>query len=813
MALDKLQDRLYANRIPLLLCGPLLRRVNEYSVTVWVALLKKGKVTLEVLDPDGNSFVPPMKASRDTVDVGANLHIVAVTVYRYDPKLFEGLVYTYDISFDVDGQHYDLAAASNKPVDAFAYAPYKKPSFSLPPSDLTKLRLMHGSCRKPNAEGPDALAYLDSLIAEYPDQADARPHQLLLTGDQIYADEVAETLLLMLTDAGDTLLGWSPNEMLPPVGRFHAATAAGIPPGTRMGRLQEAKFTSDDTRSHLMSLGEYLAMYLFVWSDELWPVDIPHSSDVAAKIGVNVEDLTFAGEITPNRLRVDSFRKTLPQVRKVLANIPTYMICDDHEITDDWNLSKDFCNGVYGNDLGVRIVQNGLVAFALSQAWGNTPMQFDPSISPTPAGAQLLNLLPSYVSNSTQIQKIVGIHNPFRLATHSPSYAVYHDDGLPIQAEGYSFNDTSLYFHYSIEGPSHQIIVTDTRTWRAFYGGGGDHSDLLPPDQLIKQIGGAPPLNNRQLMVVITTNLPPIGPIRYAATVTHWLTHENDFLDSWELPALYSDHFIVKLSDAIKIANSTGTIRGSVVLLSGDVHHSFATRMNYFADIRVDDPTYPQPVQMVFAQLISSALHNQNKKTTILHKEGYESTAGAPNLGMMPKNVLEAYAGWNWKAISGGNSNAPPFLVGKEHRISAGLQTRDLYVDAKTATYRLVQPNDNVYDGLTGGLIYQVTLSQPAHFTYMLRYLSPAKTDSMPSSPTLGGSSRLADNRTAMDAYRKYDKAANGRHIIGLNNIAEVTFEGDPHKPTAVHHTVRWQDPKWGLQWARYDLSLDPTVT
>jgi hypothetical protein len=35
-----------------------------------------------------------------------------------------------------------------------------------------------------------------------------RPHQLFLTGDQIYADEVADVLLVALTDAGDTLLGW-----------------------------------------------------------------------------------------------------------------------------------------------------------------------------------------------------------------------------------------------------------------------------------------------------------------------------------------------------------------------------------------------------------------------------------------------------------------------------------------------------------------------------------------------------------------------------------------------------------------------------
>ena len=42
-----------------------------------------------------------------------------------------------------------------------------------------------------------------------------RPHQLFLTGDQIYADDVADVLLFMLMDASETLLGWS--EKLPEV--------------------------------------------------------------------------------------------------------------------------------------------------------------------------------------------------------------------------------------------------------------------------------------------------------------------------------------------------------------------------------------------------------------------------------------------------------------------------------------------------------------------------------------------------------------------------------------------------------------------
>ena len=42
---------------------------------------------------------------------------------------------------------------------------------------------------------------------------------------------------------------------------------------------------------------------------------------------------------------------TLPRVRRALANIATYMILDDHEITDDFNLQRRFTDRVYGSPL------------------------------------------------------------------------------------------------------------------------------------------------------------------------------------------------------------------------------------------------------------------------------------------------------------------------------------------------------------------------------------------------------------------------------------------------------------------------------
>ena len=112
-----------------------------------------------------------------------------------------------------------------------------------------------------------------------------RPHQLFLTGDQIYADDVADVLLFMLMDASETLLGWSEKlpdvenvEELKPGKRNNLATkTAGLT--ASIGKLNNL---TDIAESHLFTFGEYLAMHLFAWSDVLWvePELFPDFNDI-----------------------------------------------------------------------------------------------------------------------------------------------------------------------------------------------------------------------------------------------------------------------------------------------------------------------------------------------------------------------------------------------------------------------------------------------------------------------------------------------------------------------------------------------------
>jgi hypothetical protein len=705
MAWSRLESRL--SDLPLVIAGPLLRQVTPSSVTVWVALKQKTDVTLAVYDGDSELVSRKIygTAKRTPTAIGKNLFLSAVTVRTTEP-LVEGKVYFYDLHFSSVGPPIAMTLAQGitqrngtPDISRIAVPPYNLPSFALPPADLNKLRLIQGSCRKPNGgtkdkpfypETPDALGMLDGLIVDDATDPYKRPHQLLLTGDQIYADEVADVLLAMIMDASDTLLGWT--ELFAayrdPAGVTHdPAEAKTLKPSTRKPVIWGAAFTTQDTRSHLMSLGEYIVMYLFAWSEELFIASPTIDEFKALYPDVPVSDDLHVEMIT-QRNAVEKYRESLPKVRRALANIPSYMICDDHEVTDDWNMTRFFCDTVYANRLGTRIIQNGLCAFALCQAWGNLPEQFREGTQA--AGTKLLariEELAAKESTGTHVyhdmdeafRQLLGVHTADKLGARSP-YGVFHDLDPIINVQGVHVSSTSLRYHFTVEGPGHQVIVTDSRTWRQFPVPGNEvHGDLLGVDDLRRQINtDAPPLGDRLLLIVFTTNIPPTVGIREVAFLgsagNHYLQYtklwfktktfiyDNDILDSWEFPAPATERVLAEVSN--KFPKVGGVLTGQAVFLSGDVHFSFASRLAYWAEIqRLGDPAgQPQQVKAVFAQLVASALKNEKDDTRGLQRDGYGYTPKSWQQRLRWPLGPAGYVGWN--VTSGKKTKVAQLLPG-----------------------------------------------------------------------------------------------------------------------------------------------------
>lgn len=190
--------------LPTILAGPMVRRVEAGSVTIWVAL-KEDPTPVEIVIRDSASkAVSGCVVKSTTVEIGTHLHICTVTVTG--SGLMAGQRYFYDLN--LGGSFSDRMGVGR--LAALCYSPNTLPSFYVPPATADGLRIAHGGHRKPHGLGKDALAALDSVIEESykttpATSAQTHPHQLFFTGNQIYGDEVADALLLLIQEAARAL--------------------------------------------------------------------------------------------------------------------------------------------------------------------------------------------------------------------------------------------------------------------------------------------------------------------------------------------------------------------------------------------------------------------------------------------------------------------------------------------------------------------------------------------------------------------------------------------------------------------------------
>ncbi|MDY6977498.1 MAG: alkaline phosphatase family protein, partial [Pseudomonadota bacterium] len=123
----------------------------------------------------------------ETVRVGSYAFIHLISFYAAD-TFKDRVRISYQLLFD------DLSAQANweKEQRAILYDGQSSPSFHYTETPET---ILHGSCRKPHFHEDDALAQVDVLHKNAFEKGEDFPDLLLMTGDQIYADDVAGPML------------------------------------------------------------------------------------------------------------------------------------------------------------------------------------------------------------------------------------------------------------------------------------------------------------------------------------------------------------------------------------------------------------------------------------------------------------------------------------------------------------------------------------------------------------------------------------------------------------------------------------------
>ena len=116
------------------------------------------------------------------------------------------------------------------------------------------------------------MIWIDELIAARgPTAFVDRPHQLFLTGDQVYADQPSPVLLPVLNHLARVLIGPEDAGLTPTGDRFAPVTLENFPPAFRGAIVRRSGgLTTSDGESHLISFGEFVAYYLLTWSPALW---------------------------------------------------------------------------------------------------------------------------------------------------------------------------------------------------------------------------------------------------------------------------------------------------------------------------------------------------------------------------------------------------------------------------------------------------------------------------------------------------------------------------------------------------------------
>ncbi|MBX0293223.1 hypothetical protein K3G63_22450, partial [Hymenobacter sp. HSC-4F20] len=554
-----------------------------------------------------------------------------------------------------------------------------------------------------------------------------------------------------------------------------------LKPGKREKIITEvAKLTAyGKGTSHLMRMSEFFSMYLFAWSNVLWPtktsaggatvLDLPTFNDVypnepaattkvVGKADQIVVSKTPLGESYDNEaVALISFYSTLGKVRRALANIPSYMMCDDHEITDDWFLNLEWVERAYSSSLGTKIIQNGMVAFAVFQSWGNTPARFN---ADTPGGDLLTKLQQVHSARGDAMS--VKWNEIGNIILPKISYDGRGPNNTPMKSLETNFG---IDYHFSIVFNKFILIALDSRTHRQFtdIDSPAKPPALLSYSALTNQVNT--PLNSLPASVEVALVLCPAPMFGHSivegivqelvagiddapfhlfstkATDGHPISgNENQDKEAW---AFNEDGMQGALREFSKYKR--------VVFFSGDVHYGFSVNVDYHRPAISNPSNTNLPVRAHFTQLVCSSLKNQDSKTRL------SGTLASQAMTLLDRATL-MYAGWSLPVPN-------PHVMQHDKQELHGIPV-----------YRHEAP---VVIRMTDERYYKDAQGDYPQWEYSLQFALDKRNKSVrfPNAPVFTWTTNTLDKVKQISV--EHMKYGNNRVGVGEDQIGDVTFSWD----------------------------------
>lgn len=354
------------NQLPQVLMGPLVRRAEQNKICIQV-------VTCEAVDISASLLAHQSRCEVETFQLGAAcfLHFLMICSEKALPtaQLLE-----YQVLIN---------GAAYKP-DYLRYG--EELSFAIPA--LLK-QILHGSCRNPHHHAKDSLHTADQWQEQQRELGELGADLCIFSGDQIYADDVAGAMLLAIHQL-IARLGLFKETKLPmhlPADQqaqlYHRHLYLPKTPWQERSkfspgywfRKDEPHFSSVKAFNHLIFFEEFVACYLLNFSHLAWQL-------------VNFDALHYDGGNDKVRRIFESeldalkgFVETLPSAERLCANVPVLMMFDDHDVTDDWNLTAKWEQAIANHKVSRRIISNGIISYWLFQGIGNDAFEYSGALT------------------------------------------------------------------------------------------------------------------------------------------------------------------------------------------------------------------------------------------------------------------------------------------------------------------------------------------------------------------------------------------------------------------------------------------------